>query len=104
MPFIFLSTALLAAGLVLMAVGAWRIHLGRAKARPLMERASVAVIAGIVGWQGLIWLLSEHPTAHQARVLAVWVQCLAGLGIAALVMSHGWIPVTRMQRGRPAGQ
>jgi hypothetical protein len=95
-----MSGAGLAIFFVVMTFGAWRIYTGQAKARPLTERASVAVICGLVGWQGLRWLLDDHSAADQSRVLAVWTQCVSGLGIAAVLILHGWIPARRPIDGR----
>ena len=97
---IFGTATLLAAGLVVTAAEAWRIRLGRAKARPAMDRAVVAMICGMVSWQSLNWLLPRPPLADQARVVAVWVQSLAGLGIAVLVLLHGLIPAAPLRPSR----
>ena len=89
--FLYVTTAFLAVAFLFLCAGAWRVRRGRAQVRPFMERAAMAVVFALVGWQALTWLRADQPAASQARVIGVWVQLLSALGISVVMVGHGWL-------------
>jgi len=67
--------------------------------RPFAERAALAVIFGLVGWQALTWVRVDQPAASHARIIGVWVQLLSAFGISAVMIAHGWL--AHRPSGRP---
>jgi hypothetical protein len=88
-PIVIASTGLLIVVFVVLFVGACRISQGRAQVRPFLERASIAVVFGLVGWQALMWLRVDHSAASRLRVLSVWAQLLCSFGISGLLLLYG---------------
>jgi hypothetical protein len=89
--FLFATTAVLIVAFLFLCIGAWRVYRGRSQPRPLMERAAMAVIFALVGWQALIWLRADQPAASQVRIIVVWVQLLSALGISVVMVAQGWL-------------
>ena len=89
--FLYVTTAFLVAAFLFLCVGAWRVRRGRSQVRPFMERAAMAGIFALVGWQALTWLRADQPAASQARVIGVWVQLLSAFGISVVMLAHGWL-------------
>ena len=89
--FLFATTAFLVVAFLFLSVGAWRVYRGRSQPRPFMERAAMAGIFALIGWQALTWLRAEQPAATQARIIGVWVQLLSALGISLVMVAHGWL-------------
>jgi hypothetical protein len=89
-PFLYVTTAFLVGAFLFLCVGASRALRGREQPRPFIERAAMAGIFAIVGWQALNWLWGDQPAASQARVIGVWVQLLCAFGSAAVMIAQGW--------------
>jgi hypothetical protein len=90
-PFLYVTTAFLVGAFLFLCVGAWRVLRGREQPRPFIERAAMAGIFAVVGWQALTWLRVDRGVASQARVIGVWVQLLCAFGIAAVMIVQGWL-------------
>ena len=90
-PFLFVTTAFLVVALLFLCVGAWRVYRRRSQPTPFMERAAMAGIFALVGWQALTWLRADQPGASEARVIGVWVQLLSAFGISVVMVAHGWL-------------
>jgi cytochrome bd-type quinol oxidase subunit 1 len=89
-PFLYVTTAFLVGAFLFLCVGAWRVFHGRERPRPFMERAAMAGIFAVVGWQALTWLRADQAVTGQARVIGVWVQLLCAFGIAGVMLAQGW--------------
>jgi hypothetical protein len=89
--FLFVTTAFLLGFFLFLCVGAWRIYRGHVQPRPFVERAAIAIVFALVGWQALIWLRADQPVASQARVIGVLVQLLSAFGISGVLIAHGWL-------------
>jgi cytochrome bd-type quinol oxidase subunit 1 len=89
-PFLYVTTAFLVGAFLFLCVGAWRVFRGHDQPRPFIERAAMAGIFAVVGWQALTWLRADQATASQARVVGVWVQLLCAFGISAVMIAQGW--------------
>ena len=96
---LYVTTACLAAAFVFFCVGAGRIDGGHSKPRPFAERAALAVIFGLVGWQALTWVRADQPAASQARIIGVWVQLFSAFGISGVMIAHGWLAHRPPARG-----
>ena len=92
---LWLVMAALVGFLLYACVGTWRLYTGRDRARPLIEYAAMALISGLVGWQALAWLSTDHPDTNQIRHVGVWVQLVSTFGITALMLASGWIARAR---------
>jgi cytochrome bd-type quinol oxidase subunit 1 len=90
-PFLYVTTAFLVGAFLFLCAGAWRVFRGRGQPRPFMERAAMAGIFAMVGWQALTWLRGDQAVASQARVIGVWVQLLCAFGIAGVNLAQGWL-------------
>jgi hypothetical protein len=90
-PFLFVTTAFLIAAFLFICMGAWRVYSGRSPQRPLMERAAMAIICGVIGWGAMTWLRADHPTASEARVIVVWVELITAFGISVVMIAEGWL-------------
>lgn len=90
-PFLYVTTAFLVGAFLFLCVGGWRVLRGRDQPRPFMERAAMATIFAVVGWQALTWLRVDQPLASHARVIGVWVQLLCAFGISGVMLGQGWL-------------
>ena len=90
-PFLLVTTGFLVGVFLFLCVGAWRIYRGHVQPRPFVERAAIAGIFAVVGWQALTWLRADHTVTNQARVIGVWVQLLSAFGISGVLLAHGWL-------------